>query len=187
MASYIETERLILRDWQESDLEPFAALNQDARVMDFFPSLRSYKESIDSMQKMDGHIAEHGFGPFAVSLKTTGEFIGFIGIMVVDLDVPFAPAVEIGWRLAFEYWGKGYATEGAKAVLKYGFEKVNLSEIVSFTVPANRRSRHVMEKIGMHRDPKDDFDHPKIAMGNPLRKHVLYRLSKEEWDKAAKI
>lgn len=177
----LATKRLILRQWQESDLEPFAALNADPRVMEFFPALISRKESDAIVKRMSDLITQNGWGLWAVSLIETGEFIGFIGLNDTTFKAPFTPAIEVGWRLAFNHWGKGYATEGAKAALQYGFETLHLDQIVSFTTVANMRSRHVMEKIGMHRDSKDDFDHPKIAEGHPLRRHVLYRLSQNEW------
>ena len=179
----IQTERLILRQWSEKDLEPFAQLNADPRVREYFPGLLSRQESDSSVKLMSDHIERCGWGFWAASLVLTGEFIGFIGLEDVHFTAPFnklAPAIEIGWRLAFNYWGKGYATEGALAALRYGYETLKIEEIVSFTAVANQHSRHVMEKIGMHHDPKDDFDHPKLAEGHPLRKHVLYRLEKSK-------
>lgn len=177
----IQTERLILRQWCEKDLEPFAQLNADTRVREYFPGLLSRQESDASVQFTSDHIERCRWGLWAASLVKTGEFIGFVGLQNVPFTAPFTPTVEIGWRLAFNYWGKGYATEGAVASLRYGYETLNLEEIVSFTAVANQRSRHVMEKIGMHHDPKDDFDHPKLTEGHPLRKHVLYRLEKSKW------
>jgi len=156
-------------------------MNADARVREFFPRLLSRYESDASVQLFSEHIQRYGWGFWAASLVETGEFIGFIGLQNVNFSAPFnqsTPAVEIGWRLAFNHWGKGYATEGALAALRYGFETLNLEEIVSFTAIANQRSRHVMEKIGMHHNPEDDFDHPKLAERHPLRRHVLYRLEK---------
>jgi 3-dehydroquinate dehydratase/shikimate dehydrogenase len=179
----LKTERLILRPWKEEDLEPFAKLNADPKVMEYFPSLLSREESDQMVKRMQAKIEERGWGLWAVSAPGVADFIGFIGLNQVDavnLPAPFAPAVEVGWRLAVDYWGKGYATEGAKACLKYGFEVLGLDEIVSFTSIHNRRSQAVMERIGMHRDPKEDFDHPKISEGNWLRKHVLYRLQRGE-------
>ena len=183
MPSNIETERLILRPWQKEDLEPFARLNADPRVMEYFPSVLSRGESDQLAKKIQAKIEKNGWGFWAVSLKENATFIGFLGLNDIDPSFPFAPAVEIGWRLAFDAWGKGYATEGAKAVLQYGFETVNLNEIVSFTAVQNQRSRRIMEKIGMHHDPQDNFDHPKIPEGHPLRRHVLYRLNRIEWEK----
>lgn len=180
----VKTERLILRPWQESDLEPFAQLNADPRVREFFPGILSREESNASVKLVSNHIERCGWGFWAASLIQTGEFIGFIGLEDVYFSAPFnetTPAVEIGWRLAFNHWGKGYATEGAKGALQYGFDTLDLEEIVSFTAVPNMRSRHVMEKIGMHHDEVDDFDHPKLQEGHPLRRHVLYRLKKSEW------
>jgi 3-dehydroquinate dehydratase/shikimate dehydrogenase len=179
----IRTERLILRPWKEEDLEPFAKLNADPRVMEYFPGLKTRKESDASVKLMSNHIERCGWGFWAASLIQTGEFIGFIGLEDVYFKADFTPAVEIGWRLAFNYWGKGYATEGALASLQYGFEKLKLEKIVSFTAVKNMRSRAVMERIGMHHDPKDDFDHPRLPEGHPLRKHVLYKLKASEWQR----
>jgi 3-dehydroquinate dehydratase / shikimate dehydrogenase len=180
----IKTERLTLRPWRESDLEPFARLNADPKVREYFPGLQTREESDASVRKASDHIQRCGWGFWAASLSQTDEFIGFIGLEHVPFKAPFTPSVEIGWRLAFEYWGKGYATEGALASLMYGFETLGLEEIVSFTATQNMRSRRVMEKIGMHRDPSDDFDHPNLSEGHPLRRHVLYRLKNSEWKKS---
>lgn len=177
----IKTKRLILRPWQESDLEPIAAINRDPRVMEFFPRLMSRQDSDTMVQKMNEFMEKKGWGFWAAALIETGELIGFIGIEDVDFEAHFTPAVEIGWRIGYQYWGKGYAPEGAKAALAFGFENLHLKEIVSFTAEQNMRSIRVMEKIGMHHDPKDDFEHPRVPFGNPLKKHVLYRLSSEEW------
>ena len=183
MNKTVKTDRLILRPWGEKDLEPFALLNADPRVREYFPGLLSRQESDHSVKLMSDHIERYGWGFWAASLIETGEFIGFIGLEDVYFKAHFTtpPAVEIGWRLAFNYWGKGYATEGALAALQYGFESLNLKEIVSFTAVQNQRSRHVMEKIGMHHDPKDDFDHPKLLEGYSLRRQVLYRINHSEW------
>lgn len=185
MNKIIQTNRLILRQWREEDLEHFAQLNADPRVREYFPGLLSRQESDHSVKLAADHIERCGWGFWAASLIQTGEFIGFIGLEDVYFTAHFThtPAVEIGWRLAFNHWGQGYATEGALAALEYGFESLELKEIVSFTAMQNERSRHVMEKIGMHHDAKDDFDHPKLIEGHPLRKHVLYRLKAGEWQK----
>jgi 3-dehydroquinate dehydratase/shikimate dehydrogenase len=177
----IKTKRLVLRQWQDCDLDPFAALNADPRVREFFPGLMSREESDHAVKLMSDHIARYGWGFWAVSLIETGEFIGVIGLEEVYFDAHFTPAVEIGWRLAFDYWGKGYATEGAIAALKYGFETLSLDQIVSFTTVSNMRSRHIMEKIGMHHNLQDDFDHPKLPEDHPLKKHVLYRMNSHDW------
>lgn len=177
----VRTERLILRSWEEDDLEFFARLNADSRVREYFPGILSRQESDASVKLMSNHIEKCGWGFWAASLIKTGEFIGMIGLENVHFKTHFTPAVEIGWRLAFAYWGKGYATEGAGAALEYGFKSLNLNEVVSFTAMQNMRSRHVMEKIGMHYNPKDNFDHPKLPEGHPLKRHVLYRIQQSKW------
>jgi 3-dehydroquinate dehydratase / shikimate dehydrogenase len=182
----IRTERLILRPWEEEDLEPFAQLNADSRVMEYFPSILSRKESDDLARRASTKLQEQGWGLWAVTHPGNAKFIGFIGLAEPTFIAHFTPAVEVGWRLAYEYWGRGYATEGALEVLKYGFETLNLTEIVSFTATQNARSRAVMKRIGMHYDPKDDFDHPKLPEGDRLRRHVLYRLYRDEWEKSQK-
>lgn len=159
-------------------------MNANPRVMEYFPATLSRRESDEMMNRMQTKIEERGWGWWAASLATDGKFIGFIGMNdVTQATFPahFTPAVEIGWRLAYPFWGKGYAVEGALACLKYGFETLNLEEIVAFTAVQNMRSRKVMEKICMHHDPKDDFDHPKVPEGHPLRKHVLYRINQRQW------
>jgi len=172
----VETERLLLREWREDDFEPFARMCADPRVMEFFPATLTPEETVAGIERGRAHFARHGFGWWAAELKETGAFIGFIGLAVPYFEAHFTPCVEVGWRLAAEYWRRGLATEGARASLRYGFEVLGLAEIVSFTTVANVRSRRVMEKIGMTHDPADDFDHPRIAEGHPLRRHVLYRL-----------
>jgi 3-dehydroquinate dehydratase/shikimate dehydrogenase len=174
--SIITTERLILRPWRSEDLEPFAQLNADPRVMEYFPSTLSREESDRLAESNRSELLHEGWGKWAVSVPGAADFIGYIGLARVEYPCPFAPTVEIGWRLAYDYWSKGYATEGAKAAIKYGFDKVNLTEIVSFTTVQNKRSQRIMEKLGMHHAPEDDFDHPKLPEGHPLRRHVLYRL-----------
>ena len=172
----IETERLILRPWRDADREPFARITADPPVMEFFPAILTRDQSDALIDRCDAHYREHGFTFFAAELRTTGELIGFIGIARTPMP-HFAPLVEIGWRLAFGHWNRGLATEGARAALQYGFEQLKLPEIVAFTATGNVRSRRVMEKLGMMRDPADDFDHPGIPSGNPLQRHVLYRIS----------
>jgi RimJ/RimL family protein N-acetyltransferase len=171
----IETERLILRRWQSSDVEPFVNLNADPRVMEFFPATLSRAETETMISSVQEKFSQHGFGLWAAELKATAGFIGFIGLDVPGYPLPFSPCVEIGWRLAFDYWGKGYAQEGARAVLAFGFDRLHLEEIVSFTTATNLRSRRVMERIGMTYDAHGDFNHPKLPERHPLRRHVLYR------------
>ena len=169
------TPRLILRRWRASDREPFARMNGDPRVMEFFPATLSRAETETMIATIEKRITQYGFGFWAAVLKTTESFIGFIGLNVPGYPLPFSPCVEIGWRLAFDQWGKGYAQEGARAALAFGFERMGLREIVSFTTADNLRSRHVMERIGMIHDGEGDFDHPSLPEGHPLRRHVLYR------------
>lgn len=180
MAAVIETKRLILRQWCDGDLASFAALNADARVMEYFPATLSREASDAVAKRLMDHIQTHGWGMFAATLAKTREFVGFIGIMTCLLEAPFnnkmSPVVEIGWRLAHPFWGKGYATEGALACLEYGFKRLGLEEIVAYTATNNKRSRAVMERIGMNRDPKDDFSHPKLPLDHPIAEHVLYRI-----------
>jgi len=153
-------------------------MNADPRVMEFLPSLLSPAESDELFNRIQAHFDRHGFGPFAVEMQETRAFIGFVGAFVPEFEAHFTPAVEIGWRLAFESWGQGLATEGARAVVDYAFNELGLSGLVSFTVPANLRSRRVMERLGMTHDPRDDFDHPRLPEGHPLRRHVLYRIKR---------
>ena len=193
MTHVLTTPRLVLRSWRPSDREPFRDLNADPRVMEFFPSTLSAEESDALADRIEAHFRDHGFGGFAAELQATGAFIGFIGLAVPNFDssillpssarldpnppqVPENQVVEIGWRLAHSVWGQGLATEGAQAVARYAFETLQLPGLISFTVPANLRSRRVMEKIGMVRDPSADFLHPNLPDGHPLRPHVLYRL-----------
>jgi RimJ/RimL family protein N-acetyltransferase len=173
----LRTERLLLRRWRPEDREPFAAINADPRVMEHFPALLSRDESDASVDRIEGHFAQRGFGLWAVELPSVAPFIGFIGLSVPRIEAHFTPCVEIGWRLAADHWGRGYATEGARAALAFGFDELGLAEIVSYTVPANDRSRRVMEKIGMSHDEAGDFDHPLLPAGHPLSRHVLYRIS----------
>lgn len=172
----IQSERLLLRPWEERDREPFARMNADPRVMEFFPALLSAQESNAGIDRFQASIRERGFGFWAAELREERRFIGFIGLAVPNMTTHFMPCVEIGWRLDAEHWGRGLATEGAKAAVRYAFDVLDLDALVSFTVPTNVRSRRVMEKIGMTHDPADDFDHPNIPEGHPLRRHVLYRL-----------
>lgn len=175
----IQTERLILRQWQGSDIESCIEMNQDPAVMKFFPNLYSPEHTKEMIEKMKKSIDDKGWGFWVCELKETGEFIGFIGIEDRFVPEMLKPAVEIGWRLRKEFWGKGYATEGAKAALDYGLNVLKLDEIISFTAMSNIPSRRVMEKIGMTRNPKDDFNHPKVPKGNPLRKHIIYRTKRK--------
>jgi RimJ/RimL family protein N-acetyltransferase len=175
----LETGRLLLREWRDGDREPFAVLNADPRVMEHFPSRLTTSESDAFVDRMIERWAVDGFGLWAVERPADGRLLGFAGLAAPTFEAHFTPAVEIGWRFAVKAWGHGYATEAARAAVRFAFEDLNLAEIVSFTVPANLRSRAVMERIGMTRNAADDFDHPRIPDGDALRRHVLYRLSRE--------
>ena len=174
--SGLRTPRLILRQWRPEDRQPFADMNADARVMEFFPSVSTREESDAAVDMIQETIDTRGFGFWAVEIPGVTSFAGFIGLTNPRFDAHFTPCVEMGWRLAPDYWNRGYATEGARAALEFGFGDLALREIVAFTVPTNVRSRRVMEKLGMTYDPADDFDHPRIAAGHPLCRHVLYRI-----------
>jgi len=175
-ASDLRTARLLLRRWLPADRAPFAALNADPRVTEFLGTDLSREGSDAFAARIDSHFDAHGFGFWAVEVPGVTPFAGFVGLSIPLFEAPFTPCVEIGWRLAAEHWGRGYATEAARAALDFGFGALGLDEIVSFTVPANRASRAVMERIGMARDPSGDFDHPGLRDGHRLRRHVLYRI-----------
>jgi ribosomal-protein-alanine N-acetyltransferase len=169
----LQTERLILRRWKESDREPFARINADPRVMQHFPACLTRAESDALMDRIEAHFEAHGFGLFAAELRATGELIGFIGLAIPQFEAYFTPCVEIGWRLAAAHWNQGLATEGARAVLRYAFEELRLRELVSLAVAANLPSRRVMEKLGMTYE--GEFEHPRLPEGHRLRRHVIYR------------
>jgi len=171
--------RICLRVWREEDRDAFAAMNADERVMEFFRAPLSRTESDAFVDRILKHFAEHGFGLWAIEVAGVAPFIGFTGLANASFKSPFTPCVEVGWRLAFEYWGHGYATEAAELAIHHGFDELALPEIVSFTSAANFRSRAVMERLRMQRDPADDFDHPGLPPEHPLARHVLYRLRRE--------
>lgn len=172
-----ESPRLQLRPWQPSDLPAFAALNADPHVMRYFPAPLSRQESDSLAMRIQERMHEQGWGLWALSIKGGASFIGFVGLNVPAATLPCSPCVEIGWRLAAAHQHHGYASEAAIAVLRRAFEQLPLQEIVSFTAACNLPSRRVMEKIGMQRSP-DDFDHPALPMGSPLRRHVLYKIQR---------
>lgn len=180
LALTIETERLMLRRWCDSDLNPFAVMNADSRAMKYFPNTLPADESDAHARRIAEHFDEHGFGLWAVEIKNVCDFAGFIGLSIPQFEAHFTPCVEIGWRLAAKHWGSGYATEGARAVLEFGFETANLDEIVSMTSVQNQPSRRVMEKIGMSHSTSDDFDHPKLPADHTLSRHVLYRIARTQ-------
>jgi RimJ/RimL family protein N-acetyltransferase len=173
----LRTERLLLRPWRTEDREPFAALNADRAVMEYFPTMLTRAESDARAERFDSDIQRLGYGFWAVEIPGETAFIGFVGLMATDDGMPFSPAIEIGWRLAREHWGHGFASEGAMATLAFGFEQLGLEQIVALTAAGNLRSRRVMERLGMQRDPAEDFIHPGVPADHPIAAHVLYRIT----------
>jgi RimJ/RimL family protein N-acetyltransferase len=171
----LRTPRLVLRQWRQSDFDSLAALNADSEVMRFFPAPLTREESDALAKRAEQDIAGRGWGLWAVEVKESARFIGFVGLSEPSFDAHFTPAIEVGWRLSRDQWGNGYATEAARAAITFGLDDLGLDEIVSFTSEVNERSRRVMERLGMTHDPRDDFDHPSVGSG-PLRRHVLYRI-----------
>ncbi|KTD04820.1 acetyltransferase [Legionella geestiana] len=175
----IETERLILRTWEEGDVSNYYSLNQDPKVVEFLLNMTSISQAQTFIEKMNHQFHAHGYTLFALEEKQSGKLIGFAGLNAPAWSEKFTPCVEIGWRLSSAFWGNGYATEAAKAVLAYGFKTCALEEILAWTVPENFKSIRVMEKIGMARDLKSDFNHPEIPESHRLSKHILYRIKRK--------
>jgi ribosomal-protein-alanine N-acetyltransferase len=174
----LTTDRLLLRRWRDEDRAPFAAMSADPEVMRYFPKLLSREES-DALIENQGALLElRGWGLWAVEVVGGAPFVGFVGLAEPQFDAHFTPCVEVGWRLAREHWGRGYATEAARAVVAFGFDELALDEIVALTTAANVHSRRVMDRLGMTHDQTDDFEHPMLPEGHPIRPHVLYRLSR---------
>jgi RimJ/RimL family protein N-acetyltransferase len=187
MTTIAETKRLILRTWKPEDANAYFKINQDPQVIELLQGPLTMEQVNDFINSANKHQAKHGYALWAVELKQTGELLGFIGLKYTAWDAHFTPAVEIGWRLGSQHWGMGYATEGAKAALAYGFKRCGLKEIVSFTVTANVRSMRVMEKIGLKRDIDGDFAHPKLPVEHHLSRHILYRLSVMDYSRLLHI
>jgi RimJ/RimL family protein N-acetyltransferase len=183
MTHHLSTLRLILREWRDTDLAAYAALNADPEVRKHFGSMLSGAESDAEAGRIQQHFADQGYGFYAVEVPAVADFIGFNGLMRGSFELPKRGTDwhEIGWRYARDQWGHGYAIEAAQAVVDYAFRELKLPELISFTVPANRRSRKVMERLGMTHDPADDFDHPKLPDGHPLQRHVLYRMTADRY------
>lgn len=181
----LETARLVMRPWAPEDRAPFAALNADPEVMRFFPATLTRAESDALADEIDAHFARHGWGLWAIEAREATGFLGFVGLYPVREIMPFAPAVQIAWRLSRNAWGQGFASEAARAALAFGFEHLGLGEIVSYTALTNARSIAVMERLVMHRDDNGDFDHPQVPEGHGLKRHCLYRLTRADWWQAA--
>ena len=171
----LEGPRIRLRQWEERDRIPFARLNADPVAMEFFPSTLTREESDAMVERMRAAIDERGWGFWCLEIE--GHCAGFTGLNMPTFEAEFLPAIEIGWRLLPVYWGRGLATEAARLALAYGFDVLKAAEIVAFTAVTNARSRAVMERLGMRHHAEADFDHPRVPLGSPLRRHVLYRLS----------
>ncbi len=182
----LQTERLILRQWSKDDFLPFSKINNNKEAMEFFTRLLTQEESYKMAGWISSLIEQRGWGFWAVEVAGLKKFIGFVGLHTPSENLPFAPCVEIGWRLAKDCWGQGYATEGARESLRYAFEELNLDEVFSLTAVANTRSRNVMEKIGM-KNTHDNFMHPDIEQDHPHCEHVLYRVTKPEWKKQTSV
>ena len=172
---HLQTSRLILRNWKQNDIEPFAILNSDPRVCEFLPNVLSQEETLTSVIKIQSHFKKHAFGLFAVELISTKTFIGFVGLKYFSFDSHFTPSVELAWRLSWENWGQGLATEAAQKVTQYGFKTLGLPEILAITAKNNQRSRRVMAKLGMFTNEDENFLHPQLEYSHPLAEHVLYR------------
>jgi RimJ/RimL family protein N-acetyltransferase len=181
----LTTARLKLRPWREADLGPFAELNADPEVMQLMPACLSREQSDRLAARAGAALAARGFGLWACELQATAELLGYVGLAEVGFTAPFTPCLEILWRLKRPAWGHGYATEAARACLTFAFAKLRAPEVVAFTVPRNVRSRAVMERLSMHHDPAEDFEHPRLPEGHPLRAHVLYRIAAAEWPRDA--
>ena len=181
----VRTDRLTLRGWRASDAEPFAAMNADPAVAEHLVEPLTREQSDALHARIEQGWRDHGYGLWAVARTDDGAFVGFTGLACAAFDASFTPAVEVGWRLAREHWGHGYATEAGTASLAFAFDRLDLAEVVSFTTTANARSRAVMERLGMRRDPTGDFEHPNVPVGHRARPHVLYRVTAEEHRSAA--
>jgi RimJ/RimL family protein N-acetyltransferase len=180
----LRTERLLLRRWRGADHEPFAAINADPLVMEYYPAVLSRVRSDALIERFEAGFEEHGYGLWAVELPGERPLAGYVGLFSVEIDVAFAPAVELGWRLARECWGRGIASEAAGASIAFAFEELGLDELIAYTAVVNRRSRQLMERLGMTRDPAEDFRHPSREVNGRLAPHVLYRLAADDYKRA---
>jgi len=176
MPLYLETKRLILREWREEDFDAYHAMNSDPLVREFYPGLQSMEKSRDFMRRAAEQDLRYGYFFQPVIEKESGDFVGDLGLARIEFDAPFTGGTEIGWMLRRQYWGRGYAVEMARALLDHAFHHLKLPEVVAFTVPINKRSRRVMEKLGMQHDPEGGFEHPAVPAGHAYRPHVLYRI-----------
>jgi RimJ/RimL family protein N-acetyltransferase len=181
----LRTDRLVLRRWRDEDRAPFAVLNADPVVMEHFPGPLNRAKSDDFVDRIEAGFEERGYGLWAVEVSDVAPFIGFVGLNPATFDAPFTPALEVGWRLDRPHWGRGYATEGGRVALAFAFGELGVDEVVSFTTVRNDRSRRVMERLGLRHDSDDDFQHPELPEGHPIRPHVLYRIDRAAWESTA--
>ena len=181
----LRTDRLLLRRWREEDRQPFARLNDDPVVMEFFPGRLNREKSDELVDRIESDFEVQGYGLWAAEVPGIAPFIGFVGLNIAKFPAHFTPALEVGWRLDRAYWGYGYATEGGRAALGFAFDELGVDQVVSFTTVANERSRRVMERLGLRRDPRDDFEHPNLPEGHRMRSHVLYRINRSAWKSTA--
>ena len=177
----LRTPRLLLRQWKDDDLEAWATMNADPAVRRYFPSVHTHAEALGEAGRIRASIAQRGWGMWAVEVPGVHAFAGFVGLNIPGYEAPWMPAVEIGWRLAPAAWHQGYATEGAAAALHFAFTQLELPQVVAMSVPPNTPSHAVMERIGMVRDPEADFDHPRVPTDWPLKRHILHRITAEQW------
>lgn len=178
---HILSERMVLRPWKDADRQPFAEMSADPSVMEYLLPLTPGEATDAWIDRQLAHLATHGYCFWAVEAKEDGAFVGAVGLLGVSYEAHFTPAVEVGWRIARPCWGRGYAPEAAASAIRFGFETLQLSEVVANTIPGNQKSRRVMAKLGMVHDTADDFDHPRVPEGHPLRRQVLYRLTRDRW------
>lgn len=186
MIKCLQTDRLILRQWQEDDLLPFYELNSDPEVMAFFPSTLSRNESDQLASEIQARLNKNGWGFWAVEEKNSKDFIGFVGLNKPSVELPFSPCIEIGWRLAKKFWGKGYASEAGKKSLEFAFDDLSTDEIVSFTAAINKQSEMVMQRIGLS-NTHNNFNHPSVPNNSPLYEHILYKMTQKQWQEAKRI
>jgi RimJ/RimL family protein N-acetyltransferase len=178
MVPQIETKRMLLRPWSDVDVEALVAMNSDPQVTEFFPSIDARVDLEASAERLRARLERDGYGWWIAELRGSGAFAGVLSLQDVSADLPVAPAIEVGWRLVPEFWGNGYATDGAHSLLEFAFAQLEKNEVVALTAAINRRSQRVMEPLGMRRVAHDDFEHPRVADGHRLRPHVLYRIAR---------
>ena len=177
----LRTARLLLRQWKESDIDAWCAMNADAEVRKYFPKVNSREESVAEAERIRASINQHGWGMWALEVPGVLPFAGFVGLNNPGFAAPWQPAVEIGWRLARSAWQQGYATEGATAALDFAFTHLQLPQVMAMSVTTNAPSHRVMERIGLSPWPEMDFDHPRVPVDWPLKRHIVHRITDQQW------